>query len=222
MSYRQPRLKDQAALIRKTFADRGLSVGQGEALELVSQLNGYPSWNVAKRAQASSENAKVPTSLKFQVWTALHHHRFGASPYLFPFCPSEEQVIEAIEEADEWDPESDESVEVLGVEEFDIDVPLLMAKASAKQLPTPMVGVYEVNMTTLIDYETPDEIPAWDWIKQCSSFSHNGNNVEQGVYEFMVYAERLRDSLESAPELIRSEVVKALELGAVWVMFHQG
>lgn len=222
MSHRQPRLKDQAASLRKHFALKGVTVTQGEALELVSRLNGYPSYNVAKQATANSVSQADDSRLEFKVWVGVHHHSHGRDHYYFTHQPSEDDVIRRVNEASDFEPDREEWVEVLGVETFQVDVPLELAKKARQALPSPLIGVYEINVPELIEYDKPEDVAEWRWVVELASFSHQGNGTEPGVWEFMVYADRLRERLEDIPEIFLPEVRRALELDAVWVMFHQG
>lgn len=222
MSHRKPRMKDQARALREALASKGMELGQGESLELVAKLNGFPSWNVAKQASKMPTTA-AGTTVKFQLWTATHHHRHGEDLYFFTHCPSEEEVIERIEAgASSFEENEDEYIEVGGVETFDIDVPLEMAKACERSRPRALIGVYEVCMTDRFDYDTPDQVPEWAWVERMASFGHRGNGVEGGVWEFMVHVPRLVDDPSSVPLALRDDVFKAIELGAVWMLFHQG
>lgn len=50
-------------------------------------------------------------------------------------------------------------------------------------------AMLEVDMTSIFDYETPDEVSAIDWIQRSASFAHVGNGHEAGVWEFIVNVE---------------------------------
>jgi hypothetical protein len=221
MSHRQPRLKDQAAALRSAFLAKGLALGCGESLELISRLQGYPSWNVAKAAEGGKLQDAVQ-ALELRIWTATHHHRHGQDQFYFGHCPSEAEVIARIEAVSSWEPSDHEFIEVGGVETFFVDIPMELAKAAERRKPAGLVGVYEVNMPELFTYENPEHLPEWQWVERHARFQHSGNGSEAGVWEFMVFAPQLQDSIENVPASLRAEVDKALELGATWLMFHQG
>jgi hypothetical protein len=228
MSYRKPSLKAQANLLRAVFAERDLpKLPVGESLELVSRLNGYPSWNVASQQERAStkgskDSSPAPTKLKLTIWTAVHVHRHGEDIFNFTHNPTEEDVIEAIEAASSWEPEDGEYIEYRGSETFEVDVPLEMAKQAARTMSQPLIGVYEVYMPDLFQYDVPEEVPEWQWVERNASLGHRGNGVEGGVWEFMVHHEKIRERLNEVPARLLTEVKKALELDAVWLMFHQG
>lgn len=223
MSIRQPKLRAQAALLRDHLAKKGLSTSVGESLELVAHLNGFSSWNVAKhaeRAPGSARNTKFPV----QIWTATYGHRHGEDVFTFTSAPSREDVIACIEAAgSEFTPSDGEWIEIGGVETLTIDLPRQLMEQAKSQLPN-VCQVYEVNMTDFLDYETPDDVAEWQWIRDLAGFQHTGNGTAAGVWEFMVHASKLREAQASdtVPALLAHEVNKALSLNVAWVMFHQG
>jgi hypothetical protein len=226
MAHRQPHLKDQVRLVRQALASRNIDgLSQGACQELVAQLNGHPSWNVAKAKEGKPVSVAAPegvaTTIEFELWTAVHHHRHGEDFYFFRYCPSEAEVIAEVDATSSWEPEDDESVEVRGVEKFIIDIPLEMAKAAAKRQPS-LVGVHEVCMTDYFEYDTPDTVPEWQWVEQNARFSHKGNGIEGGVWEFMIHLEALQVAETPIPEKLQEHIDRASALGAVWVMFYQG
>lgn len=93
-----------------------------------------------------------------------------------------------------------------------------------------VMSVIEVDLTGVLVYETPDEVPEWQWIQRKARFAHVGNDVEPGVYEFMIRAGEYdyddkrvaEERLSEVPEKLRPFIEKALAVGAPWVLFHQG
>jgi hypothetical protein len=225
MTHRQPALKAQAAMLRQALSERGHVLRQGETLELVAKLNGFPSWNVAKKQAASPTKAhpsELPEKLEYKVWVAVHYHRHGHDSFYFPHLPSEEEVIEHVKAVSSWEPEAGETVEVLGVETFIIDLPEELRKQASRQLSSPLISVYEVCMLDLFEYETPESVAEWQWVESMAAFKHVGNGTQGGVWEFMVHADKLRNHLSEVPASLRAEVDRALAHQATWVMFHQG
>lgn len=222
MPIRQPKIKDQAALLRKHLAAKGLVLAQGESLELAATLNGFPSWNVAK---SSNDKLEQPAEgvLPVQVWHAVHTHRHGGDVFLFAHNPDEAEVIEKINAVSSFEPDAGEYIEICGPEVLHASIAQTMQRPAAAP-STAMVQVYEVDMTTLLDYEDPTDVPQWTWVQSLSAFSHVGNGSSPGTWEFMVHEARLNEALEerSVPKELRNEVQKAMDLGATWVMFHQG
>lgn len=207
MSHRQPAIKNQAEILRSVFCDKGLTLGSGESLELASRLNGFPSWNVAKKATEDKPSSKhsEPKSLPLLLWTVIHRHRHGEDFFHFDHLPSDEECIATIEAESSWEPEMEESFEIQGPGSFSTD----------------RLTVFEVNMA-VFGYETPETQPEWQWVQRLASFAHVGNGEVEGVWEFMVNAERLRLLRDQVPETLKSVVNEALNTGAEWVMFHQG
>lgn len=224
MSHRTPHLKRQAAQLRTALAEKNYSMGQGEALELVSRLNGYPSWNVAKQAEAKpfAGTASDGTTIELEIWVAEHRHRHGRDNYYFHHLPTEDEVIEQVNAVSSFEPDEDEEVSVVGVETFTVDIPEELARQASHRLPQGVLGVYEVNMTELTEYDDPQAVPEWRWIEAMAAFEHKRNGTEPGVWEFMVHGDKLRQQLHEVPKLLRPEVDRALSHGAAWVMFHQG
>lgn len=222
MPIRQPKIKDQAAQLRKQLEAKGLTLTPGESLELMAQLNGFSSWNVAKQAQRAIRSAR-DTRFPVKIWTVVHHHRHGEDSYLFSHTPSDEECIDRINSASSYEPGDGESFEVIGPETLVLNLPRQLLQQSRAKTPK-VIQVYEICMTDLVEYDTPDTVPEWKWIQDLASFSHVGNNSTPGVWEFMVNAEKLKSLLaaDEVPALLRHEVETALSFDVAWVMFHQG
>lgn len=223
MSIRQPKLRAQASMLRDHLTKLGVTASVGDSLELVAKLNGFSSWNVAKhaeRAPASARNTKFPV----QVWSATYGHRHGEDVFLFTSAPSREEVMERIDAAgSEFTPSDGEWIEIGGVETLTVDIPRQLVEQAKSQMPN-VCQVYEVNMTDFMDYETPDGVAEWQWIRNHAGFQHTGNGSSTGVWEFMVHASKLHEAKanDTVPPLLAHEINKALSLNVAWVLFHQG
>ncbi|WP_157273772.1 hypothetical protein [Thiobacillus denitrificans] len=90
------------------------------------------------------------------------------------------------------------------------------------------VSVMEVDMTNILGtYEDPRAFEEWRWIEAFGRFAHVGNDVEGGVFEFMVHVRKLKDGEaenfeDPPPPRIKSVLDLARKLNASWVLFHQG
>jgi hypothetical protein len=87
------------------------------------------------------------------------------------------------------------------------------------------LAVIEVNLTDVLnEYDEPDDVPDWKWIKEHHSFAHKGNGTDGGVWEFMVRTEKMENPafLAGMPDTLRPFFERAKADGAAWVMFHQG
>ncbi|MDE3021375.1 MAG: hypothetical protein KGI54_05900 [Pseudomonadota bacterium] len=74
------------------------------------------------------------------------------------------------------------------------------------------------------DYDTPDNVVEWKWIRQNASFSHKQNG-EHGVYEFILNLSRLGVGgipIASVPEKLRPYIDDAIKRGVAYMIFHQG
>lgn len=98
--------------------------------------------------------------------------------------------------------------------------------APSPRLGISMLNVMEMNMTSILGpYDNPRDFEAWRWIEAEASFLHVGNDVEHGVFEFMVGIRTTEDEeyYESPPPaIVRSVIDLAREMGVQWVLFHQG
>lgn len=88
------------------------------------------------------------------------------------------------------------------------------------------LSVIEINMTNLIGtYENPRDFEDWRWIEAFARFEHVGNDVEAGVFEFMlrVPGEQEEEGYESPPPARIKAILKlARQMDAHWILFHQG
>lgn len=88
------------------------------------------------------------------------------------------------------------------------------------------VEVLDMNMTTLLGlYDNPRAFDEWKWIEAHASFEHTSNDVEPGVFEFMVRVLNEQDAeyYETPPPGKVAMVIDlAHKLGASWVLFNQG
>lgn len=99
---------------------------------------------------------------------------------------------------------------------------------TSREASLPLVA--EINVTDYIEYDQPEDLPEWRWIAQEASFSHTGNGVSPGCWEFMVRASTLRsilaapsnDNAYAIPSALRAATLKALANDPTWVLFHQG
>lgn len=83
-------------------------------------------------------------------------------------------------------------------------------------------AMLEVDMLSIFDYETPDQVPAIDWIQRSACFAHVGNGSEAGVWEFIVNVEcfNTRNS-DPIPEELVSYFDDAKANGMKHICFFQ-
>jgi hypothetical protein len=86
-----------------------------------------------------------------------------------------------------------------------------------------VLQVMEINLVDLLnEYEVPEDAYEWQWVEKQNSFAHKGNNVEPGVWEFMVHVERALNVKETIPPLLVPFFDLASQQNMAWVLFHQG
>lgn len=79
-------------------------------------------------------------------------------------------------------------------------------------------SVASVLMPDVFDYDTPDEIPEWEWIENNASFKHVQNG-ENGIYEFMINTAL---DFPDVPKSLASYINEAKQKKIAYLMFHQG
>lgn len=88
------------------------------------------------------------------------------------------------------------------------------------------LSVIEMNMTSLLGtYENPRDFEEWRWLEAFSRFAHVGNDVEEGVFEFMlkISLDETDNAYETPPPAkIKAVIDLARQINANWIMFHQG
>lgn len=87
---------------------------------------------------------------------------------------------------------------------------------------TKLVSVYEINMVdALPEYDTPEETEAWTWVENLASFSHKENGTGQGIWEFMVLADKVPKDFANVPAVLHKVLREGLASKAKWLMFYQ-
>jgi hypothetical protein len=85
-----------------------------------------------------------------------------------------------------------------------------------------LVSAFEINMVDLFpDYDTPDEVAAWDWVKAHAAFAHVDNGIGAGVWEFLVLCSTLRFDSSHVPSELKAAVQEGLNTDAKWLVFYQ-
>jgi len=76
----------------------------------------------------------------------------------------------------------------------------------------------DISMSMIVgDYNDPDEVKEWHWVKKNASFSHTDNG-ESGTYEFII---NLANDLFDIPEQLKPIIGKAIEDDCSYLAFHQ-
>lgn len=69
------------------------------------------------------------------------------------------------------------------------------------------------------DYDEPESVPEWVWIRDNASYAHVKNGQGAGVFEFML---NLAMDFQNVPETLASIIDEARHKGFGFVLFHQG
>lgn len=222
--HRSPKSKDQVRILREALTDKNLRLSQGEAQETVARMNGYASWNAFKADERQDPAEPRLVDIRVVQWSIVHHHRHGEDVFTLhqEDAPSEEEAIALIDgEGGGFEPEYGESLEILGPEVLNLRIDLASRSVKPVQRSPQTVSVFEVCMTDYYSYDTPEDVPAWQWVESLARFEHKGNGVESGVWEFMVRTETAV-SAKDIPELLKEPVLKAHSQQCPWILFHQG
>lgn len=96
--------------------------------------------------------------------------------------------------------------------------PCAHANARPQQLAQ-METITSVMLQDVVgDYETPDEMPEWTWIREQASYAHCHNGSD-GIWEFVL---NLHKHLEGAPSQLQEVIDLARASGAGYLLIHQG
>lgn len=82
-----------------------------------------------------------------------------------------------------------------------------------------------VNLADVLEpYDIPDNVPEWQWVVHHASFRHKDNNVEGGVWDFMVYvgSEESGRIFNDVPDALAPYIGYARKQDLPWILFHQG
>lgn len=69
------------------------------------------------------------------------------------------------------------------------------------------------------DYDVPEEVPEWSWIEANASYSHQGNGLEPGVWEFVL---NLTRDFQSIPDRLAAVIAQARQRKLAYLILHQG
>lgn len=90
---------------------------------------------------------------------------------------------------------------------------------TTQQIKTGKQEIMDVVMEDIIgDYETPNGVLEWEWIKSNASYSHVDNG-KAGVWDFML---NLSLDFAKIPPQLEAVIKEAKNQGAAYVLFHQG
>jgi hypothetical protein len=68
------------------------------------------------------------------------------------------------------------------------------------------------------DYDTPDEIPEWEWVQANATFTHVRNG-QDGIHDFALNMSR---SFEDVPDSLKPYITEAKSKNIAYLIFHQG
>lgn len=90
----------------------------------------------------------------------------------------------------------------------------------------PLLHILEVSLLDhLPSYDNPEVVAGWEWVRQQARFAHVGNNIEPGVWEFLVSVKLVLDDnvvFDSIPDKLLPFFIRAKNASAAWILFHQG
>lgn len=79
--------------------------------------------------------------------------------------------------------------------------------------------VISVMMADVVgDYDTPEEVPEWQWVEKHASYGHR-RNAKSGIWEFVL---NLAMSHTDVPPRLQPVMEQARRQQAGYVIFHQG
>ncbi len=78
--------------------------------------------------------------------------------------------------------------------------------------------IYEIDMTDIFSYDTPDEISEWSWLETHASYKHTGNG-HAGIWEFML---NMANDFVDIPDSLEKYISEAKRKKIAYVLFHQG
>lgn len=82
-------------------------------------------------------------------------------------------------------------------------------------------AMQEFCMTDIIDYDTPDGVPEWEWVQTHASYSALANN-EGGVWDFIINVDIVLENNDDIPEMLIPVLEEAKKKSIKYVVFHQG
>lgn len=78
--------------------------------------------------------------------------------------------------------------------------------------------IYEIDMTDIFSYDTPDEVSEWSWLETHASYKHTGNG-HAGIWEFML---NMANDFVDIPDSLEKYISEAKRKKIAYVLFHQG
>ena len=85
-----------------------------------------------------------------------------------------------------------------------------------------MVGdaqmIYEIDMTDIFRYDTPEEVSEWSWLETHASYKHTGNG-HAGIWEFML---NMANEFIDVPTKLEKYIKEAKSKNIAYLLFHQG
>lgn len=76
-----------------------------------------------------------------------------------------------------------------------------------------------INMQDFVDYEDPQGVPEWVWVKDYATFSHLGNYVDPGVHEYILHL----PTTPIADSGVLQDILQRAKMdGVTYVLVRQG
>ncbi len=81
-------------------------------------------------------------------------------------------------------------------------------------------SIASIMLPDLLDdpYDTPDEVPEWQWIRQNASYGHVKNGTD-GIYEFAL---NMSLTFVDIPDVLLPVIEEAKTKKIAYLIFHQG
>ena len=78
--------------------------------------------------------------------------------------------------------------------------------------------IYEIDMTDIFRYDTPEEVSEWSWLETHASYKHTGNG-HAGIWEFML---NMANEFIDVPTKLEKYIKEAKSKNIAYLLFHQG
>jgi len=96
----------------------------------------------------------------------------------------------------------------------------LFLNEKLKQDPD-VFSILDLNMSDVVgDYDVPEDVLEWSWVKNNASFTHR-HNGDSGIWEFMLNIAVVEEQ-KDIPKNLVPIINKAISKGCSYILFNQG
>ena len=107
---------------------------------------------------------------------------------------------------------------ICGPEGGDIVIELIQRIRDLESRP-PLPGIMMQDLLEIVDdYDVPEDVPEWQWIKDNASHGHVANGKWTGVWEFTLNLSR---DFDNVPERLQPVIERSRTMGAAYILFYQ-